>query len=100
MKTAAHEFGALLDRIMDEHDLTQAQLADRLGYTQGWITQVRTGHKAPSFSMAGRIAQEFPEFNELDVYLLIKDARRIQADSPAATSVTSQMRGYHDSVAA
>lgn len=97
MKTAAHAFGELLDQLMDTHDLTQAQMADRLGYSQGWINQVRTGHKAPSFAMAGRLAQEFPTLNELEVYMLIKEARRRpQADAPAAANVNSQMRGYHD----
>lgn len=99
MKTAAHPFGELLDHIMDEHALTQAQLADRLGYSQGWIAHVRTGHKPPSLAMAGRLAQEFPKLNELEVYLLIKEARRAQAAAPAAATVNAQMRGYRDLVA-
>lgn len=67
MLTAAHPFGELLDEIMRAHGLTQTDLADQLGYTQGWVAAVRTGRKAPSFDMAGTIADTFPEHNEVDV---------------------------------
>ena len=75
MKVAAHPFGQLLDQIMHDHGLTQGELAARLGYSQGWIAHVRTGHKAPNYPMARRIAAAFPEHDKHVVYDLIEDAR-------------------------
>lgn len=73
--TAAHPFGKLLDDIMRTEEITQTELADRLDYSQGWIAAVRTGRKAPTADMAHRISRTFPDYDELQVYLLIKDAR-------------------------
>lgn len=88
MHTAAHPFGELLDKLMADHGLTQTQLSEKLGYSQGWITAIRTGQKRPGWVTAQKIADTFPECNEIDVYRLIKDARRRYDDG--------EMRGYLD----
>lgn len=86
MLTAAHPFGHFLDELMHEHDITQTELADRLDYSQGWIAHVRAGRKAPTLSMAPRIADVFPDVDEFSVYQLIKDARQRLGKRPYLAS--------------
>jgi transcriptional regulator with XRE-family HTH domain len=50
MTKATASIGAFLAQQRERLELTQEELARRMGVTQGWITQVETGKREPRWS--------------------------------------------------
>ena len=53
------EFETNIRTLREEHGLTQAELADRVGVTRQTILYVEKGEYNPSLELAWRIAREF-----------------------------------------
>lgn len=53
----SHEFGVRLRRIMSRRQIRQSDLAEKLGVTQGLISQYINGYSTPSFRTVDKMAK-------------------------------------------
>lgn len=73
------EVGSNIRRLRKEQDLDQEELANRIGITQPYLSQLETGQRDPSMSLLREICDELglslPEF-----FLFSMDVKDIQPD--------------------
>ena len=68
------EFGQKLKRLRQGQNLTQQQLADRLGVAKSIVSYYESGDRCPSYDVLIKIARTFHVTTD---YLLDVDRRRI-----------------------
>ncbi len=73
--------GAIIRRqLLDDCDLSQAQLADRLGYGKQAICLLVNGKKSITPRMALALEREFPQLGEAELWLSIQAAYDLQEE--------------------
>lgn len=68
-------------RRMRELGMTQAEFADAMGWSEGYVSQLLKGRSVPSLAMPDRVA---PALKTTAQYLLTPDCPELIQDSPQA----------------
>lgn len=52
-----YKYGRHLQKVRQSKDITQEELAEKIGTSQTWIAYIETGRNKPNLDMLGKIAR-------------------------------------------